>query len=83
MNRQQVLNALYRMRKDEFTTIGGHLVYCTGNNIALNIDGMEIEYVAEPTKEDWSGSMRKQNKSRRSGCQKGNTARLPRLRDKW
>lgn len=44
MNQQQVLDALYRMRKDDFTAIGGHPVYCTGNTIALTIDGVEIEY---------------------------------------
>lgn len=44
MNRQQITNALYRLRKDQFTAICGNIVYCTGNTIIVTINGMEMEY---------------------------------------
>ena len=44
LSRQDILNILYRMRKDEFTSFAATTVYCTGNTIIVAINGKEVEY---------------------------------------
>jgi hypothetical protein len=44
LSKRDIINILYRMRKDEFTTFGDTTVFCTGNNMVVMIDGVEMEY---------------------------------------